>query len=74
MRWAIGKPVNMPSPSGPKGRDTPLKQLTTLTERMISGVGTYPVVGSYDDVVEQYRKMSECGRRWHRHRAGQLHH
>jgi len=44
-----------------KGRDTPLKQLTTLTERMISGVGTYPIVGSYDDVVEQYRKMSECG-------------
>ena len=44
-----------------KGRDTPLKQLTTLTERMISGVGTYPVIGSYDGVVEQYRKMSECG-------------
>ncbi|MBO37624.1 MAG: LLM class flavin-dependent oxidoreductase [Rhodospirillaceae bacterium] len=44
-----------------RGRDTPLKQLTTLTERMISGVGTYPIVGSYDDVVEQCRKMSQYG-------------
>ena len=44
-----------------KGRDTPLKLFETLKERMISGVGTYPVIGSYDDVVEQYRVMSECG-------------
>jgi len=44
-----------------KGRDTPLKLLTTLKERMISGVGTYPVVGSYDDIAEQFRKMSNCG-------------
>jgi alkanesulfonate monooxygenase SsuD/methylene tetrahydromethanopterin reductase-like flavin-dependent oxidoreductase (luciferase family) len=28
---------------------------------MISGVGTYPIVGSYDDVVEQCRKMSQYG-------------
>ena len=44
-----------------KGRDTPLKLLTTLKERMISGVGTYPVVGSYDDIAEQFRMMSDCG-------------
>lgn len=44
-----------------KGRDTPLAQLRTLKERMISGVGTYPVVGSYDDVVDEFRQMSECG-------------
>ena len=44
-----------------KGRDTPLKMLKTLKERMISGVGTYPVVGSYDDVVDEYRQMSACG-------------
>lgn len=44
-----------------KDRDTPLAALTTLKERLISGVGTYPVVGGYDDVVDEYRQMSECG-------------
>jgi alkanesulfonate monooxygenase SsuD/methylene tetrahydromethanopterin reductase-like flavin-dependent oxidoreductase (luciferase family) len=44
-----------------KGRDTPLAALKTLKERLISGVGTYPVVGSYDDVVDEYRQMSDCG-------------
>ena len=43
------------------GRDTPLKTLTMLKERMISGAGTYPVVGSYDEVVEEFRLMSESG-------------
>lgn len=44
-----------------KGRDTPLKLLKSLKERMISGVGTYPIIGSYDHVVEQYQMMSNCG-------------
>ncbi len=44
-----------------KGRDTPLATLKSLTERMIGGVGTYPVIGSYDQVVDQFRQMSECG-------------
>ena len=44
-----------------KGRDTPLAALKTLKERLISGVGTYPIVGSYDDVVDEFRQMSDCG-------------
>ena len=44
-----------------RGRDTPLKALTTLKERLISGVGTYPVVGSYDEVAAEFKQMSDCG-------------
>lgn len=31
-----------------------------LKERLISGLGTYPVVGSYDDVVATFKRLSEC--------------
>jgi alkanesulfonate monooxygenase SsuD/methylene tetrahydromethanopterin reductase-like flavin-dependent oxidoreductase (luciferase family) len=44
-----------------RGRDTPLAALKTLKERLISGVGTYPMVGSYDEVADEFRRMSECG-------------
>jgi alkanesulfonate monooxygenase SsuD/methylene tetrahydromethanopterin reductase-like flavin-dependent oxidoreductase (luciferase family) len=44
-----------------KGRETPYHQLQKLKERLISGVGTYPVVGSYDDVAEAYKTMSDAG-------------
>lgn len=37
-------------------------QLPTHTkERMIFASGTYPFVGSYDDVVDEFRRMSEAG-------------
>ena len=36
-------------------------QIQEFKERLISGVGTYPVVGSYDGVVEQFARMSEGG-------------
>ncbi len=44
-----------------KGRETPFAQLQKLKERLISGVGTYPVVGSYDEVADQFRWMSDAG-------------
>jgi dimethylsulfone monooxygenase len=43
------------------GRTTPLAALQGLKERLISGLGTYPVVGSYDDVVATFKRLSECG-------------
>lgn len=44
-----------------KGRETPLSTLQKLKERLISGLGTYPVVGSYDDVAEIFKHLSDCG-------------
>lgn len=44
-----------------KGRDTPLAALQKLKERLISGLGTYPIVGSYDDAADAFRRMSEAG-------------
>jgi alkanesulfonate monooxygenase SsuD/methylene tetrahydromethanopterin reductase-like flavin-dependent oxidoreductase (luciferase family) len=44
-----------------KGRETPYAQLKELKERLIGGVGTFPVVGSYDDIAELYQRMSEAG-------------
>jgi FMNH2-dependent dimethyl sulfone monooxygenase len=34
---------------------------THTKERMIFASGTYPFVGSYDDVVEEFRQMAEAG-------------
>lgn len=44
-----------------KGRDTPFASLQRLKERLISGLGTYPIVGSYDDAAEAFNWMSEAG-------------
>jgi dimethylsulfone monooxygenase len=44
-----------------KGRPTPFRQMKEIKERMISGLGTYPVVGSYDEVAESFKRMSEAG-------------
>jgi alkanesulfonate monooxygenase SsuD/methylene tetrahydromethanopterin reductase-like flavin-dependent oxidoreductase (luciferase family) len=44
-----------------KGREERYAETNKLKERMISGIGTYPVVGSYDDVAETFARMSEAG-------------
>jgi dimethylsulfone monooxygenase len=44
-----------------KGRKTAFDDMKRLKERLISGVGTYPVVGSYDDAADSFKKMSEAG-------------
>jgi FMNH2-dependent dimethyl sulfone monooxygenase len=41
------------SSSGPK--------LAKMKEAIISGTGTYPVVGSYDEVVECFKFLADCG-------------
>ena len=28
---------------------------------MLAAAGTYPIVGGYDDVVDEFRRMSEAG-------------
>jgi alkanesulfonate monooxygenase SsuD/methylene tetrahydromethanopterin reductase-like flavin-dependent oxidoreductase (luciferase family) len=44
-----------------RGRVTPMAQMKKLKERLISGTGTYPVVGSYDDAAAEFARMSEAG-------------
>lgn len=44
-----------------KGRSTPFDAMKRLKERLISGVGTYPVLGSYDDAAESFKAMSDAG-------------
>jgi FMNH2-dependent dimethyl sulfone monooxygenase len=44
-----------------KGRTMPIAEVDRLKERLISGVGTFIARGSYDDVVETYRKLHEAG-------------
>ena len=44
-----------------KGRETPFREMADLKERLIGGVGTYPLVGSYDDVADEFLRMSDCG-------------
>ncbi|HEY8579964.1 MAG TPA: LLM class flavin-dependent oxidoreductase [Beijerinckiaceae bacterium] len=44
-----------------KGRKTPFDVMARLKERLISGVGTYPVIGSYDDAAERFKQMSDAG-------------
>lgn len=45
-----------------RGRtDTPFATMKSLKERLISGVGTYPVIGSYDDVAHAFKTMSDAG-------------
>lgn len=44
-----------------RDRETIYEQMVRLKERMISGLGTYPVVGSYDDVAETFRRLRDAG-------------
>ena len=44
-----------------KGGASSSKLPTHTKERMIFASGTYPFVGSYDDVVEEFWQMAEAG-------------
>jgi dimethylsulfone monooxygenase len=44
-----------------RGRITPMATMKRLKERLISGGGTYPVVGSYDDVAAEFERMCRAG-------------
>jgi FMNH2-dependent dimethyl sulfone monooxygenase len=43
-----------------KGREMRYSEVKQLKERLISGLGTYALIGSYDDVAEEIRRMSEA--------------
>ena len=39
----------------------PMEKLAKIKERLVSGVGTFPIVGSLDECAETFRRMSEAG-------------
>lgn len=44
-----------------RGGSTSGPKLAKMKEAIISGTGTYPIVGSYDDAAERFKQMSEAG-------------
>ena len=42
-------------------QSTPADKVRQLKERYISGSGTFPVIGSYDDAAETYKRLSDAG-------------
>jgi dimethylsulfone monooxygenase len=44
-----------------RGRTAPISDVERLKERIITGVGTFLALGSYDDVAETYRQLHEAG-------------
>src|SRR5262249_21643182 len=54
--WEAAEHLARIRQSGP-GR----KDWTNIKERIISGMGTYPVVGSYDDVAGAFKTMAAAG-------------
>ena len=44
-----------------KGGASSSKLPTHTAERMLAAAGTYPIVGGYDEVVDEFRRMSEAG-------------
>lgn len=44
-----------------RGGSTSGPKLARMKETIISGTGTYPVVGSYDEVAEEFKRMSALG-------------
>lgn len=44
-----------------KGREDRYKDIDALKRRLISGVGTFPVIGSYDEVADAFSRMSAAG-------------
>jgi len=43
------------------GQSIPAERVRALTERHVSGIGTCPIVGSYDQVAETFLRFSEAG-------------
>ncbi|MGZ5096420.1 MAG: LLM class flavin-dependent oxidoreductase [Burkholderiales bacterium] len=44
-----------------KGRESRYDQIEELKQRLVSGLGTCPLIGSYDDVDNKIRQLSEAG-------------
>lgn len=43
------------------GRSLPPERLRAMMERFISGGGTFPVIGSYDEVAMTFKRLSDAG-------------
>ena len=43
------------------GRSLPRDRLKSMMERFISGGGTFPVIGSYDEVAATFKRLSDSG-------------
>ncbi len=43
------------------GRSIPPEIVRMMVERHVSGIGTYPLVGSYDQVAEKFKQFSDAG-------------
>jgi alkanesulfonate monooxygenase SsuD/methylene tetrahydromethanopterin reductase-like flavin-dependent oxidoreductase (luciferase family) len=43
------------------GRSLPRERLRAMMERFISGGGTFPVIGSYDEVAATLKRLSDAG-------------
>jgi FMNH2-dependent dimethyl sulfone monooxygenase len=44
-----------------QGQSIPKDRLQQMKRRFVGGCGTYGVIGSYDDVVEEFARMSDAG-------------
>ncbi|MEK9683680.1 MAG: LLM class flavin-dependent oxidoreductase [Rhodospirillaceae bacterium] len=44
-----------------KGGSTSGPQLAKMKEAIISGTGTFPIIGSYDDAVDRFKQLSQSG-------------
>ena len=43
------------------GRSTPPEVVRQMTERHVSGIGTMPIVGNYDEVAAMFKRLSDAG-------------
>ena len=43
------------------GRSLPQERLRAMMERFISGGGTFPVIGSYDEVAATFKRLADAG-------------
>jgi alkanesulfonate monooxygenase SsuD/methylene tetrahydromethanopterin reductase-like flavin-dependent oxidoreductase (luciferase family) len=43
------------------GRSLPQERLHAMMERFISGGGTFPVIGSYDEVAAIFKRLADAG-------------
>ena len=43
------------------GQSVPAELVRKMVERHVSGIGTLPIVGSYDEVAEKFKQYSDAG-------------
>jgi len=43
------------------GRSVPPELVRKMTERHVSGIGTMPIVGTYDQVATMFKRLSDAG-------------